>query len=334
MALFVLINDVHLTDWNRQPSSCTETYTEDLFGLLAQAWAIARQRHAAAIVIAGDVFHLKAPSRNSHKLVLRLQTLVARAPCPVFIVPGNHDLQHDRLDSLHVSQPLGVVLNSPKAHLLQGWAGYDEASFYPLYGVPWLQGYGNYAETGEEVDARVGQALGSYRREAGELLDSSQDKPLVVTHAPLYPPGRELPYEYFPAERWAEAMDGHGAVWYGHVHEDHGDYIAGGVTFANYGALSRGSLHEYNLTREVAIGTWDTETGTFGRIKLDAKPAEQVFRLREKAEVTDMQGRLDSFLEGISGTTLEVLSTESVLAHVRTLGLGKEAEDLIEELLR
>ena len=156
---------------------------------------------------------------------------------------------------------------------------------------------------------------------------------LVVAHAPLYPPGQENPYEYFPAERWAEAMGGQGYVFYGHVHPWHGVYEAGGVTFCNHGALSRGSLHESELTRQVGCTLWDSETGEFEFVPLDAKPAVEVFRLTERQQVTDMAGRLDDFLASVGGTTLEAVSVEAVIAHIRTLGLGRDAEDLATELL-
>lgn len=328
MSLYLLINDIHATE--RAPSSCTDTYLDDLLDLLAQTVTIAAERNAGAVVWAGDVFHHKAPSRSSHRLVQRLIALARAYPCPLFIVPGNHDLQNDRLDSLMVTQPLGVLLQAG-AQMLDGWAEWDgPPGRLPVYGVPWLQGYGSYTE---ESDQAVGAALAEYRRRVTEAGTGTQH-PLVVTHAPLYPPGRELDFEYFPADRWAEAMGGAGACWYGHVHEDHGDpYTAGGVTFANFGALSRGSLHEHNLTRQVCVGAWDSDAGRFERIPLHAKPAAQVFRLQEKAQVRDMQGRLDDFLASISSTQLEVLSTESVLAGVRGMGLGADAENLIEELL-
>ena len=78
-------------------------------------------------------------------------------------------------------------------------------------------------------------------------------------------------------------MGGAGSVFYGHVHEPHGVYEAGGVTFCNNGALSRGSLHEYNLTRQVGCTLWDSETGEFEFVPLDAKPASEVFRLAGEA---------------------------------------------------
>jgi DNA repair exonuclease SbcCD nuclease subunit len=46
------------------------------------------------------VFHIKTPTRNSHALVQRTGEVLTSAGLPVLIVPGNHDLSNDRLDSL------------------------------------------------------------------------------------------------------------------------------------------------------------------------------------------------------------------------------------------
>lgn len=315
----MLLGDIHASD--RPPSSCTDTYTDDLFGLLAAAVAVARERGVTAVISAGDVFHHKAPSRTSHKLVLRVieafRAFREATGNPVYVVPGNHDIQNDRLDSLRTTQPLGVVLESGEAELLGGFK-----APHPVFGVPWLQSFTDDVVAGVFAEWAEGLAV----------VPESQPY-LVVTHAPLYPPGRELTFEYYPADRWAGAMGGRGQVYYGHVHEPHGVYEVGGVRFCNNGSLSRGSLHEYNLTREIVVTLWDSATGEFETVPLPARPASEVFRLREAQEVRDMAGSLDKFLAGISGTSLEVVSVESVQEHLRGADLPAPVRDLCLELL-
>jgi hypothetical protein len=246
-----------------------------------------------------------------------------------------------------MTQPLGVLFESGAARPLIGWADYDRPPGHlPLYGVPWLQGYGDYgAYDGDAphppIEVNLSRALEDYVPVARSWRDLPAAERgtvpvshLVVAHAPLYPPGQELRYEYFPAGRWAEAMGGGpGYVFYGHVHEPHGAYEAGGVMFCNNGALSRGSLHEHNLTRQVGCTIWDSETGEFEFVPLDAKPAEQVFRLAERQAEAGQRALAEEFLAGIGETSLEAVSVESVIAHIRTLGLGKDAEELAEELI-
>lgn len=342
---FLLISDIHLSE--RPPSSCTDSYCDDLFALLEQARAIGRDQAIAAMVWAGDVFHHKAPNRVSHRLVQRTSELIRSCPFPVLVVAGNHDMANDRYESIFESQPLGMLYRAGAVEL-RGWA----PEHLPVYGVPWLQGYGDYeAYDGDDplspIEGALADALKEYRKHRYAPRWGSEI-PLVVAHAPLYPEGKELKYEWFPAARWSEAMgavrwegrmvyDGRHRVFYGHVHEPHATYgyydALGDVTFCNNGALSRGSLHEYNLTRQVGVTVYDTQEGSFTFVPLDAKPASEVFRLTEKGRATDVQGRLDDFLAGVGSTSLEIMSVESVIAHVRSLGLGKDVEQLAEELL-
>lgn len=310
--------DIHATE--HPPSACTDAYWPDILDLLRQSVVIAAARQVDAVAWAGDVFHHKGPARTSHRLVLQLIRIINDYPCPVYIVPGNHDMQNDREASIIKTQPLGVLYERG-ARRLEGWAApglhFSRQEYFPLYGVPWQQQWD---------DEHVFAALRAYTQERSSPV-------LVATHAPLYPPGRELPYENFPAEQWAVAMGGKGSCFYGHVHEPHGVYKVGGVTFCNYGALSRGSLHEYNLTRQVGVTVWDSSDGSFDFIPLEAKPAGEVFRLAERGEEADRQGRLDEFLAGISSATLGVVSTESVMELIRARGISPAAEALVEELL-
>jgi len=314
MSEYLLMGDIHLSD--RPPSSCTDSYQDDIFDLLRHVGTIAADRRSAGVIWAGDVFHHKTPGRTSHRTVIDLIALLFDYPCPTYVVPGNHDMLHDRLDSIDNTQPLGVVIASGALRLLNGWmnSGGDL-----VYGVPWLMRF---------TDDAVESAFADWRH-----LNPEGAAALCVTHAPLYPVGRELAYENYPAGKWAWAMGGHGSVYYGHVHEPHGIHQVGGVTFCNAGALSRGSLHEHNLTRPVQIAAWSADTGTFALLDLPHKPAEEVFRLVEAKQARTAQVELDRFLDSVGQARLEITSIEAVLAHVRTLHLGEELERLIAALL-
>lgn len=317
MGKYLLLSDVHAT--RHAPSSCTDTYWPDLRDLLWQSVELARERQVLGVVWAGDVLHHKAPKRTDHGLMQDLIRVVQGYHCPVWVVPGNHDLQHDRLDSVDATQPLGVLYLAG-ARRLEGWAGWDKPhEQHPLYGVPWLQDWSE-----QNIEA----ALESWR---SQVFGPS----LVVTHAPIYPPGKEPPYECTPAKWWALGMpDEPGqSLFYGHVHEPHGTYRVGGLTLCNNGALSRGSLDEYNLHRPVGCTIWDSTTGEFEFVPLRAKPASQVFRLAMRERDDAATEMMTGFLTAVGRTELGVLSIESVLEHFRTLNLEPGELDLAEEFL-
>jgi DNA repair exonuclease SbcCD nuclease subunit len=328
----LLINDVHLTNPNSHPSSCTPAYTDDIFDLLYQAIEVAKDRGCSLICQLGDLFHIKTPGRNSHQLVQRAITWAQDSPVPVWVVPGNHDLLNDRLESLNEGQPLGVLFSSGAVKNATGYLALQEGRNddvdveIPVYGIPWQQ----FWDAEQSVaDRAVKEALVNFYPE--------ETPQLIVTHAPFFPPGVNPAYEHYSTEKFSRYVNPSGKsnvqVIYGHIHDWHGEYVVNGVRFANYGALSRGSLTESNLTRPVGVTIWDSITGKFEFVELQAKPAEQVFRVKEITEVKTAQLQLDAFLASVGQSSIEITSTESVLDKVRSMNLGKDIERVIEELL-
>lgn len=333
----LIIGDLHLND--RAPSSCTDDYLVDLFVLMGHCARLAKQLDCAAVVQAGDAFHTKTPGRTSHKLIQSATELFHSFPCPVYITPGNHDMSNDRFESLFETQPLGVLYRTGAVRLLSGWS--DVPSWMgrpvevsgmasgdpalPLYGVPWLQGWNSEDSV---ADAQVQAATEDLR----SRTDGSAPV-LLVTHAPFYPPGSELTYEHYLTEKFAGYLPERTSVYYGHVHDEHGIYTSGGRTFANAGALSRGSIAEGNLTREISVTVWDSVTGAFEIVPIPHKPAAEVFRLAEVREVKDVQQKLDDFLAGFGVSSIQITSIEDVLHHVRGLELPSEVVTVVVQLL-
>lgn len=306
----LLVGDIHLSD--RPPSSCTETYLDDLFDLLYRTVDAAAERDVDAVVWSGDVFHHKQPGRTSHRTVQRAVEVVQAYSAPLYIVPGNHDMLHDRFDSIFETQPLGTLFMSG-AKLLKGWA-----PDLPLYGVPWLQHWD---------DVLVEKALADF------ASSPEASNALVVTHAPLFPQGTEPPHEFYPVQDWADRQGNAGYCYYGHIHEPHGVHRANSVTFCNVGALSRGALHEYELHRKIQLALWDSEQG-FVAVDIPHKEANEVFRLAEKREEAQVSARLDEFLASVSASTLEMTSIERVVEHIRQTmpDLDADVVSVIEKL--
>ncbi len=315
----LLVGDVHLSD--KPPSKCTDTYNDDLFDLLAEIVKIAGDRAVDAVVFAGDIFHIKRPDRTSHKTVQRMIDVVQSFPCDVYGVVGNHDIQHDRISTIFETQPFGVLLQAGMI-LLDGWTARD----LPLYGVPWQQDW-----------QTASPAFESWREQWGRAAEHGAGWGLIVAHAPLYPPGQELPWENIPAETVAEWMGGDGHIYYGHVHDLHGTFVAGGVPFCNQGSISRGSLHESDFNRRPAVTIWHAGRPgpeAFERVELQtARPGSEVFRVEEHIAAVDYRSRLDAFLAGVGASTVEATSIESLIAEVQAMGLPEPEVDLATEVL-
>ena len=59
-------SDAHNSD--QAPQSRTDNWNETILGKLTQVGDIAREVKADAVLDGGDSFHIKSPSRNSHRM--------------------------------------------------------------------------------------------------------------------------------------------------------------------------------------------------------------------------------------------------------------------------
>lgn len=297
------IGDIHLMD--KPPRYAADSYLEDILDILGFTAQLEVALNCDAVVWAGDVFHHKQPARSSHRLVLKAIEAVKKYK-NLWIVTGNHDISNDRLETVATQQPLGVLFEAG-AHELDGWH-----PSLPLYGVPWQQ---RWLEPGTAA-----LAFESWREDAKQLVDRTNSSSLAVTHAPIYPPAeaRDVKFELVDTSELAAAMGNEGSLYYGHIHEDHGIYEVDGVTFANMGAISRGSLTEYNKNRKIKAALWTPEHG-FLELDLPHKPAEEVLLIDEGTQAKEDRVSLEGFLEDVGSTRLDISSTAGVIDHIKTL---------------
>lgn len=302
MTKIICVGDLHISD--RPPANATDTYTDDIFTMLRWISDYADSVGADAVVQAGDWFHHKAPGRNSHELVLKSIEAIQYFKVPVWCVTGNHDVSNGRVEDVHNRQPLGVLYEAGLNELV-GWH-----PTLPLFGVPWRE---SWTEPGDPM-----VALSDLDDSEEHSRIAVEEQFLVVTHAPIYPPYRadKQLFDLVDTSELSNAMGNRGYLYYGHIHEDHGIFEIDGVTYANMGAVSRGSLHEYNLTREIKVALWTPEDG-FSEVPVPHRPASEAFKLVEAQEATRDKMSLESFLAAVGQSTLDISSTGSVIEHIQ-----------------
>lgn len=346
MTNIVCVGDIHVSD--RAPANATDTYTDDIIDILKWVADYAYNVEADAVVWAGDVFHHKSPSRNSHELVLKMIDVVKYHRVPLWCVTGNHDVQNGIVEHVRSRQPLGVLYEAGLQELV-GWH-----PTLPLFGVPWRETWTEDGDPELAFDQWLNPPAGSRinanpNRSREEVLARC----LAVTHAPIYPPGEadKQMFDLVPLsgpDGLSAAMGNQGFLYYGHIHEDHGIFTVDGVTYANMGAISRGSLHEYNLTRSIKVALWTSGTEGvealsnpvqpgFIEVPVPHKPADEVFRISEAALAKDSKVSLEEFLVEVGQKQLDISSTGSVVEHIRTRTdvpepVKKRAISILEEL--
>lgn len=109
---FLFLTDSHLS--NRRPSSRIDDYPQTVLNKFRDVVDLARQHDVEAVIHGGDVFHSPAVDRD---LAGAFAEIVRDLPCPMYIVPGNHDLFGQNVSTLPHTM-LGLLIRSGVLRLL------------------------------------------------------------------------------------------------------------------------------------------------------------------------------------------------------------------------
>lgn len=308
---FLFRTDTHVSD--RSPVSWKGDYPAEIWSSLEQIKQLAKSREATAVLDGGDYFHVKTARRTSHAAISRTASIHRAYSCPVFCVEGNHDLEHNNLDSV-AYQPLGVLYSCGVFQHLRD-AVFDDGSLrVRVVGVPYHP-----------------------RRTLGELLriqkQPGDDYLVAVVHALASedPPPRVEEFFGEPVFRYSELVTADGPdVWcFGHWHRDQGIVEINGKRFVNQGAVSRGSLTKENTERTPKVSLVEfTPTGLFTEeLALAVAPAVDVFDMERKERAETEARSIDSFIELLQADAAFDPS-RSVEANIREMDFAVEVRDL------
>lgn len=318
MIRFIFRTDVHVAD--HSPASWKGDYPEEIWESLRQVGELAYKHKVTAVLDGGDYFHVKAPTRNSHRLVAKSAWVQSGYPCPTYSIEGNHDIKHNNLETID-EQPLGVLFEAGVFQQLRNETFEAEGVRVRVVGCP-------YDATRTLADLRAVQK------------DSNDDHLVAVVHALAgeMPPDHVEEFFGEPVFRYEDLVTENGPdVWmFGHWHKDQGVTHIRGKTFVNLGALSRGALVKENLTRIPKVALLEFRKGGFDvtPIELDVAPASEVFDL-EKKERRDRETRsIEQFVDRMKAG-LEVprgVSIEDAVGQIS--GFADEIGALAVEYLR
>ncbi len=315
---FIIVNDLHLAD--KPPLGRKEGYRAEGLAMLQEVVDLSKE-HDAVLIFTGDIFHIKRGAYVSDWLkreIIRILKQLTTEETPwltPLIVPGNHDMGPQGIDSLP-SQPLGVILESGavdlldenRVHCVSGWR---------VVGRP----YNMAQDTRPEYYALA---------PAWTALHGTDMPTVMVAHGSIIPPGQRRPY---PTVTCTDIdMTGINLLCSGHIHEDLGIYpMQEGKAikiFANIGALGRCSRTEANMTRTIKVLGVKLQGQEIQLHELPIKsalPAADIF-------VEHVVSDIDS--DAISEVVAEMAQTElglegaDFLTTVRSLGLSKELEQM------
>jgi len=288
----------------------TDDWTTTLLGKLDQVRRVAEAVGAVGVLDGGDFFHIKSPSRNSHRLVQQAAELHASYPCPVYADIGNHDCVYGNIDYLD-QQPLGVLYASGVFQRLydEHEAVFeDEPDVHGHMGVP--------SEPGIKVRVVGVPYHGtSYDMERlSSIKKGDEDFLVCVAHLLASPRGGTM-FEGEDIVKYSDLMGMAPDVFcFGHWHKDQGVVQVGEKTIINIGSLSRGTLSQDDLERKpaCAVLTFARDGVKVNVVRLKVRPTDEVFDFDAKFRTEARDSTMDHFITAMreslvldSGKTVE-----------------------------
>lgn len=279
-----------------------------------------------AMFNAGDTFHRKSPSQNTHALVQRVMGWFRDLPCPTWAVAGNHDITRDDLSTLF-KQPMGTLLRDNTLirldsryneldHPGQIWYEDDEMVCYVI-GYDFARDIDYVRSWLIEMDSAPFEDVRGRKVWVTCVLHlyASPGGPGMVWDEP------SLGYDEFTQRRPDVFVLGHDHTAYGTVQLPTGQWVI------RPGSPNRGSISREDVQRIPAIGwlSYSPEGIEAKSINLKCSDPEDVFDFVLKQEQRERVVEENAFVEALASAELsDVLSIWDWLAQ-------QEAPDVVKQ---
>jgi len=309
--VFITANDIHISD--NGPRSRIDDFKKTMLNKIAQMRTACNKLNADAAIIAGDLYNLKNPARNSHRLNQELINEFRQFDCPVYMIEGNHDLTADRLESLK-QQPLGVLFADRTLIQLRHEIIEKNGKRVSIVGVPYT----------ENLDLTT---LDIPKKE--DFISQICVMHLYASLKPgfLY---RERLYGYNELSQMSPDI-----FVLGHYHADQGIYEENNKYFINIGSMCRGVLSEDSLDHRpqiayIKISVDDNKVSyQLQPIKLKIKPYHEIFDLEKRKEEIKEAKEIESFVEKLVSETVEKSKDKSIENLISKLDITQAVRDKV-----
>jgi len=316
--VFITANDIHISDNN--PRSRIDDFKTTILNKLSQMGMACNKLNADGAIIAGDLFNIKNPTKNSHKQNKELVKVFNDFKCPIFMIEGNHDLTGGRLDSLE-EQPLGVLFEDNTLRQLRHEVIEKNGVKISLVGIPYSEDIELSKLNIPKKEDCVTQIC------AMHLYSSLKGGYLFDERIYGYDELAELSPDIFVL---------------GHYHLDQGIHKESDKYFINIGSLSRGTIAEENINHHPQIGFIkinvkdNKPTYSIRSLRLNIKPVEEVFDLEKKREIEKEKKEIESFVEKLASETSaeDIKNSDTIDSLIDKMNITKEIKDRVLNLIQ
>jgi len=314
---FLHYTDVHIRETN--PPSRLGDYRQDILDKMSQIMDIAIERKVDFTTCGGDLFDPVKAMAIKHATVVETAKIYQKVNIPHFIVPGNHDLQGDRMESLQ-ERPLGVLLETCILRQMTDQV-FSKGNIK-------IQMFSNPFE--EEPD------LSLFTNTAQEDIDAS----ILGIHIYSSPRGGSLWGNTKIFSYKELSTTAHDIYLLGHYHADNGaiteEFIKGKPqTFVNVGSVSRGDYGDENLKRNPKVCLVTITKGPGGvtieteEIPLRVKSIQETFDLERKETLAKQKVDTEQFVTQLQESSKLLDKAEDITEQVEILSDEKEVRDSV-----
>lgn len=319
--ILLTAGDIHISDTS--PRARVDNFKETMLGKIDQLRIAAKKLRADAVLLTGDIYNLKNPVKNSHDLNRELIEIFRRFDCPVYAIPGNHDLTADDLDTLS-SQPISVLFASGALrNLSAGTSNYIEKNGLKisLIGIPYLK------------DLKIPQLK--------IPPDDDCAAQICLMHIYAGPKAGKMHKERLYGYDELSVLSPDIFVL-GHYHYDQGIEWVDKKCFVNLGSISRGTLTDERIDHTPKFGfikisreTIDSEIKMdVDSIPLKVKPANEVFDLIKRADEEKQGEDIEKYVAHLVAEASSKVMKMTVEDQLIKMKIEKEIQDTILDLIR
>lgn len=310
----VTILDPHFSSVT--PPSRKDNYWDSTKESVSQVVRFVAKNQVDYVLIAGDIFHRKAPSQNPTWFMVEVIELLRefeKAGARVLAIAGNHDcLFVSPMETLD-KQPIGLLRAAKVIHLLDDSPVVAEGEGFTVkfagvsYGVNSVKKFMDLSKDG----ATYLVALGHFW--FGLSTGNFYGEPV-----------------YGPDTLHKAKAD---VMVIGHHHEDMGISRADGKVYVTHGSMSRTGAHASDLKRLPSVGYVEfSKVGILTKtLRLKLPKVEDIFDLEKITTSREEERAIDSFLEDVQQ---QILTSKDWKGILEEMNLAVELREMIQHYLQ
>ena len=311
--VFITASDIHISD--NGPRSRVDDFRSTILGKISQIRMACNKLGADGVILAGDLYNLKNPARNSHRLNQDLIKEFQKFACPIYMIERKHDLTANRLESLE-EQPLGVLFADKTLRQLRHEIIEKDGNKISLVGIP-------YSDTVDIKKLKIPDKGDCFYQICAMHIYAGSKAGMLY---------KERLYSY--EELSVLSPD---VFIIGHYHIYQGIENVSGKYFVNLGSITRGTQSDEDIAHQPQIGfiKVSTDNGevscTARSIKLKIKPASEVFDLTKREEEQKENQEIQKFVEKLSAEAVNQskMANKTIEEIIDSMDMAKAVKDKV-----